>query len=500
MSHSLDSRQVRIALWLLDQTQPKSTAALADDLGLSQRVVRYRLSAVESHLQARHLTLTKQAGIGLLVEGADTDRAAARRELAEESDDAFRVFARDERLDLVRAILLERAPDHITMEELQRELEVSLTSARRDTLRSEPWFEAQSLLIARRPGVGLAVVGSEGAIRRATVKLILEAIPDETLSQGTVSPAVPSLTTRVSAGMRAYMMRLPLFACAELVRAHSEAGLRIHNDVMLPLYLAVTALRLAQGRTVSLDPGQLRSLMDHPVFATAASIASGLVEITDGTITEEEIAGITEFLLGVVALEEHDRTGTGSDELIEEVLALASAELHPILIDDAELRRSLRQHFERLAVRMSYGLPVHNPLLQEVSQRYPDVHLVAQRIGALVQSRIGQPVPEDEIGFITMYLSGAMERTHLWPRRRAVVVCPSGMATVWILVSRIQAEFPHLEIAHVVSAHDFDVEALDADLVISTVPLSEERLPVVVVHALLGAEDVRSIARHLTRN
>lgn len=500
MSHTLDSRQVRIALWLLDQAQPKSTAALADDLGLSQRVVRYRLAAVEAFLRSRNLFLTKQAGVGLVVEGSDTDRSAARSELAELSADAFRVFAQDERIDLVRAVLLDRAPDNITMEELQRELEVSLTSARRDTLRSEPWFEAQSLLIARRPGVGLAVVGSEGAIRRATVKLILEAIPGETLSQATMSSAPPSLSTRVSAGMRAYMMRLPLFACAELVRVHSEAGLRIQNDVMLPLYLAVTAMRLDGGRTVVHDPGQLRSLMDHPVFATATSFASGLVEITAGIITEEEIAGITQFLLGVVALDEPDRTGTVSDELVDEVLLLASVELHPILVDDAELRRGLSQHFERLSVRMAYGLPVHNPLLQEVSKRYPDVHAVARRIGALVESRIGHPVPEDEIGFITMYLSGAMERTHLWPRRRAVVVCPSGMATVWILVSRIQAEFPNLEISQVVSAHNFDDEDLDADLVISTVPVNDDRLPVVVVNALLGTEDVRSIARHLTRN
>lgn len=500
MSHSLDSRQVRIALWLLDQTQPNSTAALAGDLGLSQRVVRYRLAAVEAYLRSRNLSLTKQAGIGLVVDGMDIDRATARRELTEESDGAYRVFAREERIDLVRAVLLDRAPDHVTMEELQRELEVSLTSARRDTLRSEPWFETQSLLIARRPGIGLAVIGSEGAIRRATVKLILEAIPGETLSQASMSPAAPSLTTRVSAGMRDYMLRLPLFACAELVRAHSQAGLRIQNDVMLPLYLAVTAMRLDGGRTVVLDPGQLRSLIDHPVFATATSIASGLVEITNGTITEEEVAGITEFLLGVVALDEQDPTGTVHDQLIEEVLVLASAELHPILIDDAELRRGLGQHFERLAVRVAYGLPVHNPLLQEVSKRYPDVHAVARKIGALVESRIGHPVPQDEIGFITMYLSGAIERTHLRPRRRAVVVCPSGMATVWILVSRIQAEFPHLEIAQVVSAHNFDDEDLDADLVISTVPVNDDRLPVVVVNALLGADDVRSIARYLTRN
>lgn len=497
MSHNLDSRQVRIALWLLDQTRPKSTAALAEDLGLSQRVVRYRLNGVETYLRSRKLTLTKQAGVGLLVFGDFSDKDAARHELADESEDAYRVFARDERIDLVRALLLDRAPDNTTMEQLQVQLEVSKTSARRDTLRCEPWFAEQSLVIARRPGVGMAVVGSEGAIRRATVKLILEAIPDETLTEATSNRSAPSLTTRVSAGMREYMMRLPLYACAQLVQLHTNAGLRVQNDVMLPLYMAVTAVRLADGRTVALDAGQLRSLMDHPVFATATSLAAGLADITAGTITEEEIAGMTEFLLGVVALEDSGQARRVDETLVNEVLSMAADQLHPVLADDVELRRGLSQHFDRLAVRISYGLPVHNPLLRDVRRRYPEVHAVARLIGEIVEGRIGRPIPEDEIGFITMYLSGAMERTHLWPRRRAVVVCPSGMATVWILVSRIQAEFPHLEIAQVVSAHSYDGQDLDADLVISTVPVSEARLPVVVVNALLNSDDIRSIARHL---
>jgi len=146
---------------------------------------------------------------------------------------------------------------------------------------------------------------------------------------------------------------------------------------------------------------------------------------------------------------------------------------------------------------LRYGLPIHNPLLHEVRERYPEVHDAAPEIAGLIQSAMQVTVSADEVGFITMYLSGAMERAHLRPRRRALIVCPSGMATVWVLVSRIQAEFPGLELVEVLSERGYDeLQHGEFDLVISTVPLVENEVPVVVVSPLLSASDVSRLARY----
>jgi mannitol operon transcriptional antiterminator len=81
-----------------------------------------------------------------------------------------------------------------------------------------------------------------------------------------------------------------------------------------------------------------------------------------------------------------------------------------------------------------------------------------------------------------------------------VVVCPAGVATAWILVSRIQAEFPELELVQVVAADSFEQrDSVDADLIISTVPIESAsgEGKVVVVNPLLPADDVRRLARSL---
>ena len=79
-----------------------------------------------------------------------------------------------------------------------------------------------------------------------------------------------------------------------------------------------------------------------------------------------------------------------------------------------------------------------------------------------------------------------------------MVVCPSGMATAWVLVSRLRAEFPELALAEVVSASL--VETMDVsefDMIISTVPLPTSEAAVIVVSPLLSAADIQSISAML---
>jgi transcriptional antiterminator len=143
---------------------------------------------------------------------------------------------------------------------------------------------------------------------------------------------------------------------------------------------------------------------------------------------------------------------------------------------------------------------VSNPLQNEVRSRYPEVYAVATDVLAEVGPVGGFAIPPEEVGFLTMYLAGSLERHRLRPKIRVTVVCPAGMATAWILVSRLLAEFPQVEIAQVVSktAFELDPEGPATDLIVSTVPLEHEDVgPSLVVSPLLHERDVRRLSRIL---
>jgi mannitol operon transcriptional antiterminator len=80
------------------------------------------------------------------------------------------------------------------------------------------------------------------------------------------------------------------------------------------------------------------------------------------------------------------------------------------------------------------------------------------------------------------------------------VVCPAGMATAWILVSRLTAEFPQIEVIRVVSKSAFEAEPGDEpDLVVSTIPLDEPPpgAHLLVVSPLLREADIRRLGKVL---
>lgn len=218
MSVTLDSRTVRILRWLLDQTRPRSTADLAADTGLSQRVVRYRLGAVEAYVREAGLRLVRQRGAGLWIEGPAEALSEMRARLSE-LDSAPRVYAPEERERVLLALLLWSAPHPTSLDVLQEQLEVSKASARRDLKRSEPWLKRRRLLVSRQPGVGISVVGDELTIRKALVQLVVEATPEDVLRELCTTPLDEAelVDVRVSAGMRDHLVGLPFRATARVI-------------------------------------------------------------------------------------------------------------------------------------------------------------------------------------------------------------------------------------------------------------------------------------------
>ena len=147
----LDSRVIRIVRWLIAQDGPQSTSQLAADLGLSERVIRYRLSLVERYVESHGAELVRQRGSGLVVIADDGVRDAIRNDLAVRSTEP-RVYTPAERRYVLLDGLLWSWPETVSLDRLHEELEVSKTSARRDLRASEGWLDLMDIPVNRRPG------------------------------------------------------------------------------------------------------------------------------------------------------------------------------------------------------------------------------------------------------------------------------------------------------------------------------------------------------------
>jgi mannitol operon transcriptional antiterminator len=495
----LDSRQARIARVLLDGPAVMNVEQMAAELHLTNRVVRYNLASVEAHLAQHGLRLLKRRGLGVWVEGDEAQRAAVRAGLETRSGpDVLDVADRHSSILLG---LLDAAPDPVRSEELEARLGVSGPTVRRDVRIAEAWLEQHRLHLRRQPGVGLSVRGSEVDVRAAMLALVLEHVPANALASQAAAPAAGAGGAPDWLALYLVDLDLPTF------RSVLASELREFEDpdptmLTATLSLAILVHRVRNDHPARLGRGRLRSLLDHPVSEAARHIATAIRKRLAIALGQAEVASITESLLGFAELTDPRAAPEARIvTLVDGLVAAAAVRLHPSLAADELLRANLVEHVRRLQVRLRYGLPVSNPLQHEVQRRYPDVFEVATAVLADLGPMDGVAIPAEEIGFLTMYLAGSLERLRLRQKRRVTVVCPAGMATAWILVSRLLAEFPQLEVVQVVSKAVFELQADEGatDLVISTVPLEGPPAPVpwLVVSPLLEARDVRRLTRLL---
>jgi len=504
----LDSRQARIARYLLEATQPATIEEIAATIGLTPRVVRYNLPSIDAVARPAGLHLVLRRGVGVWIDGDPPARAALFDRLNVSRGPAV-VDASERRLRALAA-LLDAAPRPVRLEDLEREFGVSRPTVRRDVRAAEPWLERHQLHLQRMPGSGLVVRGTELDIRKGLLAVLLEAEAPEVLLAEATEPGIgrpaapnggPGGTADRTDGLIPFVRELDLPTHRAILAKQLRALDPTDPMVMAAaIYLAIVTRRVREGRSASLDGGQLRSLMDHPVADAATRIAADVEAVFESSWADPDVASITEFLLGFVELSDEPGTPEPADiGLIDAIISAAAARLHPALAEDDRLRRSLAEHAHRLRLRLRYGLPISNPLLHEVRDRYPDVYEVAAGILAELGPVAGSDVPLEEVGFLTMYLAGSLERNRLRSTVRVAVVCPAGMATAWILVSRLLAEFPQLEIVRVVSkaAYEGALDESGIDLVISTVPLeiSDPDVPIVVVTPLLRSRDIRRVGR-----
>src|SRR5438045_3663005 len=175
----LDSRQASITRLLLTEARPSTVEAIASELKLTGRIVRYNLPSIDTYLRPEGLRVMRRRGVGVWVSGNDDRRHAILSTLG--SVAGPRVLDGNDRKLQVLAALLDASPQPVHIADLEEALGASRPTVRRDVRAAEAWLEGHHLHLQRLPGVGIAVRGSEIDIRKGLLSLVLEAVPAEQL-------------------------------------------------------------------------------------------------------------------------------------------------------------------------------------------------------------------------------------------------------------------------------------------------------------------------------
>lgn len=496
------ARERNLLFMLTGDKQLWNVKELAQALAVSERTIHRDLAGLERTLDGFGLSLRKQTGVGVSLEGDSGSIESLRVALAATTGAEF---TPEERKTYLLCTLLERS-EPVKLTTLAMDLQVAPATVSHDLEQVRGWLESYGLTLMKKRGWGVQVTGEESG-RRAAMRSLLAEHFDEVEILGLLKK---SLTRKAANPSTKVMERLLGLVGREKIAQVEEAvkqalgqlpySLADAAYIGLVVHLALALERIEKGETLHFNPTMLKELQQTREYEIASIIAAGLVAVFGRDFPEAEIANIVLHLRGA-------KRGTDRDYWFEEGAKTAIKETGELiryveketgvpLSKDPSLRQGLLAHLERAVYRLKENLPIHNPLLHQIERDYPELfETVAQGMAKIFP---GTRIPREEIGYLVMHFEASLERRRRSHPLRALVVCASGIGTSKLLASRLQAEFP--EIAHVEEASADEVLRIDwndYDLVISTIPLEREERDYIRVHPYMTEADADQIRFHL---
>jgi mannitol operon transcriptional antiterminator len=404
----------------------------------------------------------------------------------------------------------------LILNHLQYIASVSRTTVLKDLEPVEEWLHRFKLALIRRTNYGLLLDGSELARRQALAALLWGDIPfGEPLTTMTYHSGLAFSLSDEAKQLPIVQNFSELFnqwdtqsALEWVASAEAQLGGRFTDNAVLhlALALAIQAQQVRAGQRLSNEPETQRWLVTQKVWPIALNVAQCIWPDLPQESLTTEFAGIAMHLLA--GLRDHMWPGDlDIDPNLTELVTIlmrevASAFNTPGLNHDTSLRDGLVAHIIPGFMRQRFGLWAP-PSWSDgtLSRQYQYEYEIARELAAVVTEQTGVILPDGEIDTLTLLLRAAFIRERPNRPKRVFIICPSGMATAQLLVARLKARFPNLEILGVLSLRELSSQQVaGAQLLISTIPLqtSPQGLHVIQVHPLLLPEDIEAITQWLT--
>lgn len=444
------------------QDKPVTTAIISDELHISSRSIQRELPGVEKWLTSKGFHFVRKRSVGLFLDEPEERRKelltlldAADTELPSVDD------RRNRQTELLHALLFAREPiKSLTFMDQFGISEGTLTS---DLNQIEGWFAKYHLRLVRRQGLGIFLTGSETARRQAVTSHLKDQkeIPEAEISESVTN----SVAQIVSDGARILHLNL------------SDNGY-----LRLNIYLAYSVCRIRQGECITAEEAVFEDLTMEPEFAVAEYLMQQLRQTFRLPIIESETRYLAIFLTGIRiwSADRRDLTSKRDFDAHQITLALIRNVSSVLDIDfdsDTQLAKELGLHIQPAIGRIRAGIPIENPLLEDIQTRYDEVYQACTAGCISLSASYGLPsFPPSEVGFISIYFSMALDRRAKLARRISVIiVCPTGIGSSRLLAENLQKAYPDLDIHGTMSAFHIDLDKLaeeGIDLIISTVKLN----------------------------
>ena len=465
---TLTERQNEI-IKLLNQYHILSADKIAKMLNVSTKTIRNEIHKINSSLNLNYII--SQKGTGYLI----NEQIQLEKEYASEQN--------------IQYLILKKILNHdfYNFYELADELFISESNLQRHIKRVNEIIQKRnsSIKICRQQNQ-LYLNGTETEKRQITTYFLMNELNQYNFN----------LSMYQSLFLRIDILELQKII-TEFNNAH-HLNLRDVEIISLVIHVALMLERVIRGNEIINEVDFVNDEYNH-LSIQFANILQIRYEIK---LNKSEIKYLSLLLAGKVpSIEENDINEV--KQFIQQLIIEINESFDVDLQQDSKFADNFLIHLIGFKRRITNHTFLNNPLIKELQKNFPVIYDMSVFIALKIQEFFSTQLYEDEIGYITLHLMGAIERLHTSLHKKIVLIYPFGQAGYDYIVKKINHIHDlEIEICCQLSMFDaFQIKEYQPDLVISFVHIEEKvGYPIYVCHNLLLEEDIENIYNILKGN
>ncbi|MDQ0252785.1 mannitol operon transcriptional antiterminator [Evansella vedderi] len=496
----LDQRSTAILTQLVNATSYLPVKVLTERFNVSRRTIYNDLEKINNWLKEQGLSPVQQVrSAGLII---DNETKIIIPKKIKKLEPWHYEYSAKERKSWLAIHLLGRDTE-LYLDNLMDLIRVSRNTTIEDLkVLKEELVKFQLKLEFDRKS-GYTIIGDERSKRKAIVYYLSLALPDQTW-QSLVSAFQLLITSNKEA--ETTLFNVEQLKAIYAIISESEKILQIHfaDDVLhsLSLRFLLFAKRISKGKIVDIEPVEKEVLIETKEYKVAQFVCEKLTNIFKVAFPEDEILYLTTHLLS--AKIQYSEVALSDTSNFQDLAGIISA-----MVDDFQkyacvlfqnrdlLEKNLFMHIKPAFYRIKYELEIENEIAESIKEKYTEIFLLTKKIIHHLERFINKPVHDNEIAFIAMHFGGWMKREGTTPavRRKALIVCASGLGTSQMLKQQLEGLFSTIDIVGVASIREFESKDYDVDFVISTTQVAKDDQPVFIVNPILTEAEKESLLK-----
>lgn len=469
----MNKRAREIVFWIMEKQYYQESCSITDLMNkfkVSERTIRYDLDNISEFLLDNKQEPISFYDRGVIKLQGDTE---AIRALLEENDFYAFKLSKEERIHMILYLIVNTS-DYVTLQQLADILFVSRSTIIHDVEQARKMVNEYNLkIVSLRKG--LQIQGKESDRRILPLHLLrmpyIQQYRDADSSYILEQQDLESLKRIIKDGE---------LTSHQFLTDHSFEDLLQYLILMLERYQKHFFVENEYVYKYSSTKAMAKHLMEK---------IAGYFGI-EYFIQEEYVLMDILYHLHYLKQNDADEKTMQIQVVCKQFIDAVAKDLNVDLRNDFQFYQNLSNHLHSTFKHMDMDYTSDKELLHEIVNKNPYVvQAIEKNLHPLV-SYVKRDITKEEIAYITIHVCAAIERNRYQESQFTVlVVCSSGIGTSQLLLTRLKKYF-QFYIEDVLPVHaltSYDVTGID--LIISTVPIKEDRCESIILRPYLSDED-----------